>query len=492
MRRVLLFNRSRRFLIVIMRAIAIKRPAATIAFSLWACISASALAEDPRGSEYVLDPFTGEIAGKVAVVVYPVTYSNSKVDEILNPAGFEAHLTQHDDHPELELIYPCGAWFQPPARHRYRVWVEGNGLMSPYSSMLIYGGGVFKGRGLSAALPVVEAGRVVLPGDLEGSDNLELRLLRADHLEGNLVRWELSRRRSTTQIDGGLLMPRGPAIGGLWDRRRQSYVALSRPFEVKPGKTVEVPLERPEDVAHLVVQVQRRSAVPSVDDDDYDVEFTLARPGIAIAPDLKIPTATAVYALWYDIEPGPAELQAGSKSDFLDPQSVELLPGMIERVSGILKERPALDVEIELPAAMEDDDELSVELRRLPDEEKVAGHILAHGVRFVRFEKLAPALFEIVLQSSVGSFSRQVDLSDGKDGFVLLAPELIVLSGTVFRGSDGHPARLSLHTVGRTTAEAHADDRGAYGPEFRYITSTDWRLCRAQAHTAGRKSRRKC
>jgi len=414
---------------------------------------------EPEDSGYLLDPSTGEIDGKIAVAVYPVTYVDSRVDQFLDPQGFEAHLTPEDD-PEVELVFPCGSWFQPPARKRYRVWIEGNGQMSPYSSKLIYGGGLFQGRGLPAALPVVAAGRVVVPAGIGESSHLELRLIRAvDHLEGHLARWELSRRRRTDEIGEGILMPHGPAIGGLWDRRRQTYVALSRPFEVKAGASVEAPLELPIDVAHLVVQVKRRVGASTID--GYDVQMRLARAGTETAPDVKVSTATTVYAFWYDLDPGPAVLAADSPDDFLDRQSLDLLPGEIERITGSLRARPGLDVQIDLPAAMEDED-LSLEVLSVPDESVIATQALAHNMRTVRFDKLSPGLFKVVLKTSVGSFSRQVDLSEGEDGFLLLEPALIVVSGTVYRGTDGHPAQLEFHTVRRTTAEARADDLGAY------------------------------
>lgn len=286
----------------------------------------------PAPSE-VLDPATGGINGKVAISVLPAKYEGDRLESIY-PWGFEAHLTRDDD-PNLELVYPCGEWFQPPPG-RYRVRIEGEWHASPYSLMLGYSGRPFRGHGLAATIPVVDAGRVVLPRGVEAHRHLVLRLLHAGkYLEGKFPRWEVSRRQATPNVGDGLAMPAGPTIGALWDDRGQRYVAISRPFEVEARKTVEVPLERPVRVAHVVVQAQRHALASAATDEAAALRLR------GSAPNLTVSTADRIYAIWYGVAPGAAELQGGSKQTFLEPRRLDLVPGRIERV--VTRLRPVVE-----------------------------------------------------------------------------------------------------------------------------------------------------
>ncbi|MCP3957111.1 MAG: hypothetical protein GY719_04600 [bacterium] len=291
---------------------------------------------------FFLDPASGNIDDRVAVAVYPARYANGKPAEFFVPDGFEVHLTPAED-PSQELVFPCGTWFQPPP-DRYRVWVAGNGLMSPYTSMLTYAGGVFKGSGLTAAVPVGEAGRVVLPPDLEAEANIVLRLLHAGrYVEAGFARRELSRRRPADQIGEGVLMPAGPTVAALWDEQTGRYTALTVPFDVLAGEIVVAPLERPKGVAQAIVQLQRHKKADR--ETGYDVQMSVTIDGVARTPDLKVPTSKIVYALWYSLPPGEAEISAQSSSMVLTPQKLNLGAGEITRFVGRLEPWPDLDPE---------------------------------------------------------------------------------------------------------------------------------------------------
>lgn len=298
----------------------------------------------PRPPATHLDPATGEIGGRVAVAVLPARFEDGKLVEVLAPVGFEAHLASVED-PGTELVYPCGEWFQPP-RGRYRVWAAGEGLISRYTTVLSYGGGPFRGRGLMGLAPVEKAGRVVMPPDAERRADLVLRLLHAgSYLEGDVPRRELVRYVPTEGVgEAGVLMPVGRTIGGLWDEREGRYVALSRPFQVAAGKRVEAPLGRPgEGAAHVVVQLRRHRGARSAQ--DYDTDLELIRGGEARGPDVNVHTATFVYAIWYDYPTGQTKLQGGSQEYYLEPQVLELRPGETARVLGRLE--PVLRFEVE-------------------------------------------------------------------------------------------------------------------------------------------------
>lgn len=389
-----------------------------VSLALMIGLVANAVAGDgePGLPKFYLDPATGDIDGKQAIAVYPVTYRNSRVDEFLAPFGFEVHLTPADD-PDTELVHPCGEWFLAP-RGRYRVWVEGGWLMSPYSALLLYPADAFKGRGLPGSVPVGDAGRVTLPADEPRHPNLELRLLNAgSHREGHLVRWELSRRKAANAVGEGLLMPAGLAIGGLWDRASGRYVALSRPFQVPPRKTVAVPLDRPSTTADLILQLRRPAATLTVEDDDYEVDLALVGGDGDLPADAVVRSATTVYGVWYGLPPGAVELRAETANHSLDPQRLELEPGRIEHLVGTLRPRPALDVELDLPTALESGP-LALEVRRLPSGEVVDKWAPSRGTRSHRFQRLPSALLEVALETGIGSFTRKVDLTSGEDGYL--------------------------------------------------------------------------
>ena len=244
-------------------------------------LPAASVADAPA---HILDPSTGEIDGRVALAIYPRLQENGGYVDYPSPVGFYVHLTDVND-PDVDRVYECGRWFQPP-KGFYRIWAEGEWLVSPYSKGLGYVGNPFKGRGMSTVLTVVEAGRVTLTSE-HRSPGLSLRLLRAtNHTKDHIVLRELTRRTRVEQVEDGLLMPAGPVMAALWDETSQAYEAISRPFEVRHRETVTAPLERPQEVAFLVAQIQRASAARTVD--DLGMSPILQVGDRALQPDLKV------------------------------------------------------------------------------------------------------------------------------------------------------------------------------------------------------------
>jgi hypothetical protein len=281
------------------------------------------------------DPSAGQIEGKVAMTVAPQAVGQSGA---LSPWGFVAHLTGYDD-PNVDIEFPCGIWSQPP-RGRYRVWVEGVWEISPFTYIVRFSPQRFRGSGLIAAAPVGEAGRVALPPDVPRNKNLALRLLHAgSYLEQGYPRWELSRRKPVSEVGEGLLMPVGPTIGALWDEHSQTYVALSRPFEVKARRTVKVPLAYPSEVTDLVVQIQRHTLAS--DAADAKMKILLRRNGKKLPPDLQVSLADRAYAFWYGLAPGPGELRAETKDALVQTPQLNLVAGRIERRFETMTPHPA-------------------------------------------------------------------------------------------------------------------------------------------------------
>jgi hypothetical protein len=180
--------------------------------------------------------------------------------------------------------------------------------MTPFSGLIVWGAPVAKG-GMVTVRPVEAAGRVRLPPDTELAPHLDLHLLHAgSYLEAGFPRWEISPRKAAAEVGEGMLMPAGRTVGALWDRKSRKYVALSRPFEVRGRQTVEIPLERPKGVAHLVVEVERHFIADRAA--DLDVGLVVKQEGGERAPDLAVFTTDRVHAYWYGLAPGsfnPAE-----------------------------------------------------------------------------------------------------------------------------------------------------------------------------------------
>ncbi len=121
----------------------------------------------------------------------------------------------------------------------------------------------------------------------------------------------------------------------------------------------------------------------------------------------------------------------------------------------------SLDLQVDLPAQLARE-AVTVELRRLPGKQLVERRELESGDGLHRFENIPPGALEVELQTSIGPFPKIIELEAGQDGFLAMAPELLVVWGTVYQDDEGVPARLSFTTVKRTRVETVTDEYGAY------------------------------
>jgi hypothetical protein len=421
----------------------------------FASLGALGTAQQP----FFVDPRAGVIDGRAAVNVVPVEFSGGRVADFLDPTGLSAILTPADGSGD-ELAFAAGAWFQPPPG-RYLVWLQGDWRMSPYSMLLNYAGETNKQSGLLGPLPIGPAGKVTLPAGSKSTATADsvLELLYAgSYLEGDYPRWEISHRTSAANVGDGLWMPEGKAFGALWSRRRRAYVAISRPFRVRKGETVEIPLESPHNAADLVVQLRRETTAPTAAEAQVDVSLRVK--GASLQPDLKVLTATHAVAVWYGLPAGTADLRAES-SRAVASKSVQLVSGQIERVVAEMQRRPAVDVQLDLPKTLREK-ELSLELTSLPEKEVVANRVVAPNMDSLRVEGLPLALLAVTLKTPFGEFSQEVDLRAGGDGFVLLKPDVLTLRGQVFRGEEGHRATLAFTSDQGKTEEVKTDEQGKY------------------------------
>ncbi|MEM1207130.1 MAG: carboxypeptidase-like regulatory domain-containing protein [Acidobacteriota bacterium] len=395
------------------------------------------------------------------MALYPTLYEGTRAVEILDAEGCEVHMVPLDK-PDRELVKPCSTWFVPqPGVYRY--WLEREWEITPYSGRVSYSASAFDGHGMSSGLPLGPAGRVVLPEDLDARGD-QMRLLHAGpHTHADLLRQELTRRIARDAVGEGVRMPAGPTIAALWDRQAGRYVQLSRPFDLGHRETMPAPLAPPPpDRAHLVVQILRETSAPRPEDASVGVH--LVRGGELLEPDMALFLLRRVYALWYDVGPGPARLEAGDRKTVIEPVTLELTAGTIEHTLVELLPRPAIDAEIELPASLRSDEETLLQIRSWPEGEPVEERALEPGEwhRTERFESLPRTSLEVRLVTRLGTVSDVVDLTDGVDAFVHLAPTLTMLTGRVILGDDPHAATLRFTTVDRHTLAVESDAEGAY------------------------------
>lgn len=414
------------------------------------------------GQEPPLDPAEGEIDGRTALGMYPVQAGPSEKMEILDSTGCRIYLLSRSTFETFEK--PCGEWFLLP-KDRYDYWAETEWMISPWASKLVYVGGPFQKRGMSTAVRLGPAGRVELPKGFRPSAGRELRVIQLNPTsnDGSLKR-AITRRVPFAEMETGVAMPAGKALAAVWSARSSSYVRLSRPFAVAPGKTVQPKLEEPPaDRTHLVLQIVRHTAEHEVAGDSLAVRLVDA-DGSEHAPDVRLATKEQVYAFFYDLPPTEVEIRVTAEGGRLDPVIVQLQPGTVERiVSRMAVRSPGADltVEVDLPTSLQHGDS-RLEVLGLPAEERVAERELKSDRWQYHFQDLPPGTFRVKLHTELGTFSRQVELVLGDVGYLHLAPELVSLTGQVSFGDEEHPAHLRFLSVTGETLETETDPGGRY------------------------------
>lgn len=145
----------------------------------------------------------------------------------------------------------------------------------------------------------------------------------------------------------GILMPAGPTLAALWDTTERQYIAISKPFSVEAREVVAAPFEAPSNKASLVVLMENHRLARAAD----RLEVFLRRSGREIAPALLVPNAQTVYAVWYDLEPGSAELHVIEDGIPEIPFVLALHSGRIGRVSIDMRKAEAI---LQKPSLLEE------------------------------------------------------------------------------------------------------------------------------------------
>lgn len=264
-------------------------------------------------------------------MVVPAEFEGGHWQRLHSP-GAILHLTSLYD-PDSHSVHSCGEPIAVASPGWYRAWVEipAESKVSPYSTLIRHSHSPRTNDPKVVALPVGAGGWVIPPAWApRRAPSFSLRLLAiGPPASDGYLRWEISKRVPWDLAHAGVLMPEGLVLAAAWDERNQRYETLSRPFRVARNERVEAPLRRPDKAADLVVQISRHVSAKTLEASDLHV--ALERNGDSIEPDVVVPSADRVYAVWYDLRPGAAVLSYLGRDSAVTNESIFLEAGRISR-----------------------------------------------------------------------------------------------------------------------------------------------------------------
>jgi hypothetical protein len=365
------------------------------------------------------------------------------------------HFRQIED-PTVEHLRPLGVSADLPPGW-YLVWMEGPWAMTPFSHLVGYLVTVHP----EMPLPLVPAGKVTVESYLQEQPGLELHLLHlGEYRAAGFRRWEISIHRSTMALGDGVLMPAGPCLAGLWHKKSQRYLALSRPFVVPAGKVIAAPLQAPTATAHLLARVAREPIPRLPEDDAVTLGLRVGVSDHLRPPDVVVETASHVYGAWYGVTEERTELRADS-AHFYVRTPLALARGQIAVAREMLRAKATLDVYPTLLTELLEGSALT--LRHLPLGDEVARQPITPEDSRYRFEDLVAGVYEVVLSTPLGPFTRRVELEEGERDVLFLEPQLLTLRGRVERGGEPLATQLRWFTsAGDAAATVESNEEGAY------------------------------
>jgi hypothetical protein len=289
--------------------------------------------EAPSLGEFYPDRSAGEVDGQAAWMAVPAVIEGKRVTTV-DPQGFLVHLVRCPDLCE-EQTHRAGVWTLP-GPGLYRAWVERDGEISPYPAQFSYGGGPFRGSGMPVLVATGVAGVIELGSGVRAGEKTAVWLLHADSpaAEG-FPRQEMARCERGAAPGDLLQMPEGTTIGALWDRDRRTFTAVSRSIEVEAGRTATLSFAPTASQSHLLVALEREPWARSFE--DYEVDLRLEGQERHFEPDLLLPSAGRLWAVWYDLEPGKARLTSHSAGFALEPLDIELRTDEVAYEKGVLE-----------------------------------------------------------------------------------------------------------------------------------------------------------
>jgi len=395
------------------------------------------------------DPRTGNVNGIGGVMFWPADLpaANGDPQPLSTVAGCEAHLVAYTS-LDNELTYPCGEWFVLPSAGHYEYWLERDGRMAPAMGLLLYARQPFSGKGLASIVPITPAGRVVVPPEKTMSSAEDLRLISVEARHGWGTRI-FDRRVLAANAHAPVQMPEGRIVAGRFDRKTNDAIALTRPLEVVPGKTVVVWPTQPAGSDVLLVLTK-----PS--------ELQFAKPfaaAIALdkrAPDVLLNAHDRIVAIWYGVAARRATLSMQSDAAYWPPQQIVLTPGRVATIRSSVQRLPKAHVSIAVPPGTAITEPMSLE---------ATGRRLSVAPGTYVLEDLPAEPLKITLSIGAWRLSELADLSSGHDANVDFELKPIAVTGTVFHGDERVPAEIDFLND-KEWRTVKTNERGEYATTF--------------------------
>jgi hypothetical protein len=223
------------------------------------------------------------------------------------------------------------------------------------------------------------------------------------------------------------------------------------------GQGVELVLPVRDD---FLLMLERRP--PARQAADQEVSLKLNFPGGERRPDLVVPTANRVYALWYGLPPGAHRLLASSSSHFLGDRVIELRSGKVGHLSLPLDRRPNVRVKLELPESLRRAGPLTLEMRSMRPQVWLDPWKVKANAEEMLLEKVPPGDSEIALRSPPWVFRSRLDLRGGEDRELVIAPYEIEVDGNLTLGGEGTTGKIPFNLPDQEKVEAETDAEGRY------------------------------
>lgn len=379
------------------------------------------------------DPKGGQINGIVAVMFWPAANTEGgKVDTLLPADDCQVVLAPWTDF-SAERRYRCGIWFQPP-EGRYQSWLEmGEDRITPTTGTVNYSPAPFQGRGQGVVMPLHPAGRVALAEDVVLPPNAELSLINFDScctppkLGNPFARRAIA---SAPSLRTGLLVPTGRVFAGIFDRKTREAIAIARPLRVEKGK-VATAAPRPPAVgtADVFVSLGRPDVRASREVDLVDLTLDGKKP------EALFDGSDRIYAAWFGVKSGTAQLSVVSKVLRLPTRTLKLTSRRVTTVREELQKLPDVAVSLLTPPGAFEGEMLRADVLHPAHGEPFRSAPILPGDDMV-LQALPAEPLDIVLSVGPWRFRERVDLSAGVNEKVHFDLQPILVTGEVFYGRE--------------------------------------------------------
>lgn len=363
-----------------------------------------------------------------------------------NQAAFKVHLVPKSDY-DTEIVLPTDE-FLDVAEEEHLVWVEGDDQISVARVLMPF---TLENVPLDqpikkVMLGMTPAGGVFLKRSADWPEAQQLRLLSLEsHLYQDQIHSVFWRRKE--RVDGSvdaLLMPQGPALALLCDSKANQCVAISAPIDVEAGHTSNIDLHHPaKNRSDLLVRINRPEVARTMIGNTVTCSLS-EDSSEKRAPDVLTPSPWEIFAIWYDVPAGVSTLEIDGEALWASPQEIKLRGGTLTEVSVETSRKPSLAVELSIPRELQGlgRNVLAVsEVDMAPIQRRELELPLPQEISLVR---LPPKEMAVSLALGPWQFTERIDLSDAKDGRILIQPEIVRIGGEVTRAGEPMEALLTF------------------------------------------------